>query len=283
MTTSQKYRRTRVAIDVPMYAPQPSAPAGFMASASDNSVARLHIGHARTILLGSLIAQEYGIPFHIRIDAIKRNETDVHGIFLDLMGITHFLGIHVDDCYWLRQTELPHELVAKCLGDKAETFWSIVNLDYLQDIIKNNLIADDMFYNSPSLIVRGTEFVEPERFYPPPDGAGMAILLKWIRYLYDALDIEMHEVNVPLIFAADTKLSKSSGNIVDWEILRVVEPEDARAFLVATAIDPDDPLASLGKSFNTEDLAYEPYEWSWQIWSEFTTKHGGRNAHSISG
>ena len=269
MITSPHYTRARVGIDVPMYEPQPSAPAGFMPSASDNSAARLHIGHARTILLGSLIAQEYGIPFHIRIDAIKRNETDAHGIFLDLMGITHFLGIHVDDCYWLRQTELPHELVAKCLGDKAETFWSIVNLDYLQETIKQNLIADDIFYNSPSLIVRGTEFVEPERFYPPPDGAGMAILLKWIRYLYDALDIEMHEVNVPLIFSADSKLSKTKGNIVDWEVLRVVGQEAARAFLVATAVDPDDPLSVLGKKFKIADLAYEPYEWDWEIWHRF--------------
>lgn len=185
------------------------------------------------------------------------------------MGITHFLRIHVDDCYWIRQQEPPEAFVRERLGDKAETFWKIIRFDYLNVPIKISLIADDLLYHSPSLIVRGTEFVEPERFYPPPEGTGLITLNKWIHYLYDELEIKMHEINVPLVFTSGTKISKSNGPVVDWNILKSVHQYKARAFLVATAIDPYDPLAAIGRKFSVADMAYEPYEWDWQIWAEF--------------
>ena len=272
--TLRIYERARVGIDVPMYKLDTLPPAGFIPQGIDSSLAHLHLGHARTLLLGSLIAKELGVPFHVRIDGIKRNDSDCKGILLDIMGITHFLEIHVDDCYWIRQHEPPEAFVRDKLGDKAETFWNAVRFDYLNNPIKISLIADDLLYHSPSLIVRGTEFVEPERFHPPPEGTGLATLNKWIHHLYDALEVKIHEVNVPLIFTSGSKMSKSNGPVVDWKILKSISPQDAHAFLVATAVNPYDPLAVIGKPFRISDLAYEPYEWDWQVWTEFVRMVG---------
>lgn len=249
--------RARVAIDVPC-----SENEGQGAIESI-----LHLGHAATILRASLIAEELGLPLDIRLDGHRLpGRSDDVGVLVSLCTIISHLGIQCRRVYWIaQQPAAPCEYEA-AFGRKGAAIHQRV-----QEIIGNmesdypTLIEDDLLFNYPSLVIRGTEFLETS--LAPTQTSATYVSLQ--RSIYAVAGREWHEVNVPLITREHRKLSKSLGTSLTWELFSRWPGEWVRDWLIATALSPTDPLSAVGRPFTLKRMTTRAYEWNWEDWDTY--------------
>lgn len=226
-----------------------------------------HIGHARTLLLGSLIAQELNTPFHIRLDGDRESTIgtgDATYFMLDLIECINFLGIEFEKFYWHPQQMPTQAYVERCT---SPLFWTALHGPNITPESYGAVMVDDIVIHYPSLVIRGAEFSESTGFFgAKPDNVSHTTTEK---FLYDIACRERYEINVPLITVNGMKISKQSIQAVPWNVLTPVSQIHARKFLMATAINPDDPLSAIDKHFSVKAMTKEPYTWRWGTWFDF--------------
>lgn len=230
----------------------------------------IHVGHARTLLLGSLIAEERGCPFHVRLDGIRRlYPTDTTFATLDVANCLLFLGIECDLMYWIQNRYPDLESMEDELGrDGIERVRDVLSQPGFTPSEFPGIIADDCLLYHPSLIVRGMEFKIPEMYggSNPMQGAAYTAAED---LLFRAAGREKYEVNTPLITVDDgVKISKRSALLIHWECLLPLGRELARSFLVATAVDPVSPFEVIDRPFSESDMSDRSYPWSWHDYVE---------------
>ena len=253
--------RARVAIS-PAYASNPPQPG--------ESTARIHVGHARSMLLGRLIADELGIPFHVRFDGMVDGR-DRGECIIDTVNCLCFLGIAVDYVYWVQQVVPSKEALVGLLGQEAadRLYIALYDPEVTPDYYRC-LMLDDAVLHAPSLIVRGMEFAGEAQYYPGSPAAHLAAE----NLVFGAIGQQKHEINVPLILRDTEKMSKSTLVAVHWTTLTGVSPELAKRFLVATALFPTDPLNHLDTPFSIAAMSRTPYRWSWKDWAALCPSEG---------
>jgi hypothetical protein len=235
---------------------------------------RIHVGHARTLLLGELHCRREGIPFHVRIDcgweAVQIRDPG----WVDLLGCLSWFGIATDHVYQCRLGPRPDEFYAKIVGSQAWGRFLEVRDQYTEvDMDHWPSMADDIEH-FPSLMIRGQEFETPDAGAPewPPEANSTPTFRKLVaveKAYYQALGIERRQLTLPLITdEAGVKMSKSLAGI-GWDCLQAASADEARAYLLATAANPLDPLAAIGQPVDTHDLDPTPHVWSWKSWGSF--------------
>ena len=242
------------------------------AAVGEGEIGRIHIGHARTVLAGSLIAQEKGCPFHVRIDGTRPDDVGqaTADFVLDLRNLLDFIGI---ECrlYFYLERRLPLEAVASLTGltaSRLEAYRLLAQIIGDQEV-RLAAVEDDAILHAPSLIIRGAEFVDPGRWSPPGAAGGMSTQVLYEDCIYAFLGIEKHELNLPLVLASGHKMSKSMVNGIGWEVLTMVSPDQARRYLIASLLDPVDPLSVLDDEFSESRISSVHHEWSWDTWARF--------------
>ena len=254
------YSRARVALTLSHVFPTLGMPDAV-------NLTPIHVGHARTLLLGSLVAQHYGCPFHIRLDGPYRDPNQVPPLIVDrgdaileLLGCLRAMGVSWDQLYWCPQ-EPTSLLLAKREGlARIKAGWAMGDIRLAQ-------ILDDAVDHAPSLIVRGGEFaLDGDTTF-----AGVAHLGQFVateEMVYCALGEQKHEFTAPMVFLGPGKMSKSKLTVVPWQVLTSLPPEGVRRFLLATAMRPDDPLAAFDDPFSLDHLDPRPYRWDWKQWAQ---------------
>ena len=243
-----KYKRARVAITI-----------------NDTGGKMIHIGHARTLLLGSLIAREFGCPFHVRLDGIRRHYTsDTTFPVIDLVNCLSFLGIEFDEMYW---TSMQYPDLDRFRGELGDDVIDRVKDAFSQPGVSPSefpaILSDDSLIHHPSLIIRGMEF-KISSLYGGVDSNQANIYTATEDMIFEATGHEKHEINTPIIIVDDgNKISKRSNILMHWECLKPMGKDMARKFLIATAIDPLKPLRSMGIPFKTHLMSDISYMWDW--------------------
>lgn len=259
-----KYKRGRVALSPVYFTGNPDFRIQYGFDSN-----QLHIGHARTLLLGSLICDELGIPFHIRLDGPVNDVTgDRANAVLDAIDLVNTLGIRFDKMYWSPQTIPPRDFFDRELGDRAEAFWWALHSPEVCPDYYRCLMLDDVVHHDPSLIIRGRDFVCPSAYADSPTHAvGTERHIIAENLMFSTAGREKKEINTPLMTMDGFKMSKSQMRIIHWSILRSIPRDAARRFLLATAMNPSDPLSSFGEEFHVARMSSLPYQWSWDVWN----------------
>lgn len=216
----------------------------------------IHIGHARTLVLGELICQHLDIPYHIRIDGVP--DAVSHEMLIDLSNCIERLGVRHREMVW---PTVPPDVSHMSTSFRALCHTRAGTPNLAQ-------ILFDML--EPMLVIRGMDFVDP--VYYPDAAANMLTHVHFEDDLRAAAGIERNEVNTPIITMGHEKLSKSRVRIVHWSILRALPCDLARRFLVATAFHPHAPLEHLDDEFSMP-IPRQPYEWSWDIWHDLIRRN----------
>lgn len=268
-----QFKRARIAITGNVTTPNPATDIYSIAYNSET----LHIGHARSVLLASLIAEELGTPFHIRLDG--RPLADVgNGVLarwdrgngiLDMVNLANFLGVEYERMYWTPSGIQSYKDLGFKIGeDKAEELRKVLMAsNYGPDHHHIPTFLDDFVDNAPSLIIRGMEF-RPEfaAYFGVTSLTGATYYTAMEDIICGVLGVEKHEINVPLVLLGETKMSKSLMAMVHWSSMVPFGSELARDFLVATAMSPDDPFSALGEKFSVDKMSEKPYRWDWNDW-----------------
>lgn len=235
---------------------------------------QFHIGHARTLLLGSLICEEKGIPFHVRLDGpVSATTGDRGNSVLDTVDMLNTLQIRYDRLYWSPQTIPPKHYFDRQLLENADAFWWAMHTPEICPDYYRMLMVDDVVFNNPSLIIRGMDFVTPSVYCDDPvmvTGTERHIVSE--NLMYAAAGRVRQEINTPMVMIDQEKMSKSMMRIVHWGVLASIPIDLARDFLIATATHPHDPLAHLGEGFSQDKMSAEPFVWSWEIWNELVRR-----------
>jgi hypothetical protein len=229
--------------------------------ATETADMSLHLGHARTLLLGELICKERGIPFDVRIDAAP--DPVAHEFVMDLANCLFFLGIRAERMYWpLTLPDIAH--MPEVFREVVKTNGGSPNWCQMMDDAMND-----------HLIIRGLEFKDG-RYFDVTAVAGAAAHVAIEDRLFALAGRTKHEVNVPLMMLGNQKFSKSRLRTIHWSILRALPAETARDFLVATALCPRDPLAYTAPAmpFQERTMSDAPYEWSWETWADLLRSVG---------
>lgn len=232
--------RVRVAISTPAKDQDVKDPGCFA----------IHVGHAQTMYLGSEIAKQRELPFDVRLDgSIAYCESDLSGFVLDIVGCLDFLGIKPRRVYWQRQTAYTEDELVMLFGSREASITRLVEWD--KGAIDVNAIIDDIVY-TPSVIVRGNEFVDPDqcvgRRYI---GHGISWYKQLEATLFKLAGVQNEEVNVPLITMGGYKLSKSEGRTIHWKALNPLGCDGARMFFDDMAVDG------------------ENWEWNWEVFGKY--------------
>jgi len=272
-----KYVRGRVAITLPSSPSQLDEKLRVHALATvffQMPYPRIHIGHVRTLLLGEQHCRAHGIPFHIRIDGDWTAAAYRLEAWIDLLHCIAWFGIKADLVYRHAIRAPADSWFEGALGADV---WDPLRekRDELTDAGCDswNLYADD-FAHFPSLLIRGQEFETPRdydvdwpewQYRTDPMKPSMA----FERAIYKAVGMERPQLMLPMVGAPTTaKVSKSFMSI-SWDVLKSASAQDARAYIMATAANPLDPLAAIGKDVDTNDLNPMSHTWSWEQWGEF--------------
>jgi len=215
----------------------------------------IHIGHARTLLLGDLICRERGIPFHVRIDGLPHPAS--HDLLIDLSNCLFHLGIAPTRIYW--------PTVPPDTSHMSEVFNVTTHLAGPAQL---SSILDDIL--NDNLIIRGLEFRDINAAYHGSADALSAVTghVRFEDRLYELAGKTKDEVNVPLIIIGGGKMSKTAIRVVHWSILGSIHTDVARSFLLSTAMFPDDPIGHLAEEFHMDKVSERPYRWSWDHWNE---------------
>jgi hypothetical protein len=256
MDSSIKYKRARVAITI-------------AAGEAHNEL--MHIGHARTIVLGKAIADELGIPFHLRFDGLippPQPWDRGYGI-LDVVSLLNYLGILCDNIYWAPYTELNYGSLRDRVGiDRIEKVWTaLLACGYAYGMPGSgtahtnvSVLLDDLLYNHPSLMLRGLEFKKFEYY---DEGMSCMSYASIENSLCDALGMVKYECSLPMVILGVSKMSKSKLHIVPWRTMTPLSRDRSRKFLLATAMCPDDPFSAMSEPFTLSKMSLKPYVWSW--------------------
>ena len=230
-----------------------------------------HVGHARSLYLGSLICQSLDIPLDIRLHgerakAADISAADISGAAVDLANCLNFLGLRFRRLYW-RPIRLPSELEIRAeLGKNAEGF--LAALRVADDPHSLATLCDDVLSHYPSLTIRAVEWLDPAQWFDSiPVANTLVSYIAKETLLYQIADRTRNERSLPLITLGGYKLAKSVGRMIHWDVLTCVAPAVARQFLLATAICPGDPLSIMGDELSVDDIVLDPYEWSWSDWA----------------
>ena len=209
----------------------------------------IHVGHARTLLLGSLIAKEVGVPFHVRMDpAVVGCPADM---LIAVDECCRFLRIAVDKYIILSVENIYEHPLAEILYSMSPGLAAP--------------ICDDFIAHAPSLMIRGSEFANPMRWFAPENRASSQAQITVSRAAARLLGQEWHEIIVPLVLRGSEKMAKSSMSI-PWDVLKMVSSFVVRDFLMATAVCPEAPLGVMGYGCPLEKMTTKPYVWSWDTW-----------------
>lgn len=268
-----KYKRARVALTTTGN----PAVADVSTISYNNEV--LHVGHARTLLLGSLVAQEFGTPFHLRFDGRpiipvgggSYTRWDRGEGILDAIGLVSFLGIDCERTYWTPSGIQSYEDLGYKIGkEKAEELQKVLLAsNYGPDHHHIPTFLDDFLDNAPSLIIRGSEFLpENAAYFGATSLEGARYYVAMENLICKVLGVEKHEINLPMILLGNTKMSKSLMAIVHWSSMTPFGRELSRKFLVASAISPEDPFSALDEEFTIAKISPRPYRWSWEDWAK---------------
>jgi len=232
-----------------------------------------HVGHARTLYLGSLICQSLDVPLDIRLQGGRIDipaRIDVSGAVIDLANCINFLGPVFRRLYWQPHRPPEEWEVRAELGERAEQFLNAMNA-MKASVNSTNAASrcEDIITHYPSLAIRAVEWVDPHQWIDQPNSAAaIENILIYEKLLYDIAGRTRNERSLPLITLGGSKLAKSEGRMIHWGVLRCVSREVARQFLLATAIRPEDPLAIMDDELSIDQMVLDPYEWSWGVWAE---------------
>jgi hypothetical protein len=261
-----QFKRARVAISVKKN------------SLTDYSAvdAAIHVGHARSLLLGSIISKQLETPFHVRLDGHRiKHEADASGLVVDLVACLKHLCIDFDLLYWQQQEPPLKSEIEIAIGDAADRFYNILNFHTVTPAYYQGVMCDDIITFDPSLIIRGIEFADPQNNNTDTvTGNGMLAHVQTENMLYEAAGRTKHEINLPLVTLSNSKMSKSIGNVAHWSLLKALYPQAARRFLVATALRPQDPISLFADQsqrldlFSASDIIAEHYDWSWENFAD---------------
>jgi len=253
-------KRARVAIDVP----------NLVDGALNFIEPALHIGHARTVLLGSLIAEHYGLPFHLRLDGCQRpGISRESAVLMPLCTIVSRLAVQCDKVYWGQQEGPSSTEYLMAFGDKGAEIQELFEVICDREEYRMGGMADDTMRHWPSLIIRGDEFVHNEQALIPATGVNFSITARYVQIenmVEKVMGRPRHEINLPLITMQGAKVSKSLNPILKWEFFERYPGAWVRRFLLATAMKPDAPFNALDKPFALESISPFPYEWDWATW-----------------
>lgn len=222
----------------------------------------IHVGHARTLLLGSLICRERGIEFVVRLDGTHASPPNIDCI-CDIHDCLDHIGVHATIRRTL-QAVPPPEFLATIVGDRADELYRATQCPTITPGPVAGALVDDIVHH-PSLIIRGIEFSSAAYF--PEGGSGTAQHVMNEDLLFRAAGLDKIEVNLPHINLGASKFSKTKMIGVQWDILRSVPGDVARSFLIATAMFPQDPVPNIGCGFSSFGMPMVPYQWSWDDWN----------------
>ncbi len=259
------YRRARVAI----------TPVLQIVPVSQEHVAQryavpIHVGHVRTLLLGSLIAKELNTEFHVRLD-MNLASPDKSDCVMDIVNCLITIGIEYDYIYATGLTSPNYSSIAERIGDEQTRRLKVVtsasHLSYNHSMISS--ILDDLIDFAPSLIIRGMEFKRQDaETCGECNVPGLAGHMAVVEFLREFMDFPTHEINVPLILMRQRQKMGKSMQSVPWMSLTMAAPELVKRFLIATAISPDDPFNVLYEPFELDKMSTTPYLWLWSDWAK---------------
>ena len=251
----------------------------------------IHFGHLRTIYIGYLIAQQKDIPFHIRID-VPFDTFIMHGDITDpivsidtvcnIANICSYLNIIPDKTYRIREKVATKNEFDEVFKDKSDVMWKIINLPVVGPQSYQSALLDDVMDYPDTVIVRGVEFKYPDLYFDPLGLSANKNHIHMEGLLWKASGANVEQINLPLVLLGGRKLSKTETRLVPWDVVSGLSSQLIKQFLVSSIMLPLDPFDE-NVQFDYKSIPENNYEWSWQIWNELTSKHGGRNAHSISG
>lgn len=211
----------------------------------------VHVGHARTILLGQLICDVRGIDYRIRFDGPAPLAADS---VMDVHRCMTHLGIHVPTYH----PTIPPPM-DDLYDDQRYVLMSRGPSYYRAQV------SDDAVHGN--LIIRGREFLQPERYFDPVNGHNVADHVEYERRIHGLCGRDKNEVNVPIITLGDEKLSKTRMRVIHWSVLASLPTDVVRSFLISTAMHPEDPIGHLGCTFDETTMSTEPYDWDWNHWN----------------
>lgn len=258
-----EFKRARVAVTLPGR-PENCEPEDFSGHV-------IHIGHARTLLIGKMVADAHGCPYHVRIDGAFGVPHTAPSV-IDLLSCLTFLGVYADLVYTVTNKPPSYKDAVNAGLPPSRVAASLWATEGLHSTSKC-CFMDDYVEWGPGLVVRGAEFAEPEQNLPPVMAFGTRAMMNQEALFREVFGYKHHEFNVPLMTVAGAKMSKTAARAIHWSTLTMVAPETARNFLMATAAHPDH-VADCTFSPNTTGMVdisligKEPYEWSWKTWRE---------------
>ncbi len=242
---------------------------------------RIHVGHARTMILGEMICKDLGIPYHLLFEAAWNQVAVTHEGLIDTFACLMFLGVRPAMLYARPLDPSPDDVLRARVPQ--------ANWDAMKEVQRQfesfetdrwSSVAEDLEWY-PSLRIRGAEFEQPAVYLGPDifaQRASKAIseILAYEKALYKAGGLEWGQATLPLIVEhGGAKMSKSVRGAA-WDCLRSVSSEDARAYLLATVANPLDPLAAIGQTVDVLELDPTPHVWSWETWGAFIRSIAGQ-------
>lgn len=248
--------RARVAISIPAANPD----------IINNGQYGIHVGHARTLYLGKLIADELGVPYHVRLDGNRKAFGADLSLFVeDLVQCLHFLEVSPDLLYWAPQwDEVPDQKLIECFGERLGKVLQVFRY-YPFSVLT---VYDDIIH-TPSTIIRGMEFVSPMLYNGRQEQIDrMQAFVKFEIEMFEAAWAKNTCVPVPLITVGGKKLAKSEGRFLHWSVLQLLELSAVRPFLTRTATTPEDPLSDF-QDFKIAAMSTQAWEWDWGIYKAF--------------
>lgn len=187
---------------------------------------------------------------------------------IDITNCLNDLQIPFDLMYCVGRYDPNYSRIGDIVGkEKAERLQRILTPAGLDNHNQVTVLLDDLMNYAPSLIIRGMEFKRLDADYCGKSNVnGIAGAVRVEKLIAEVLEVERHELNLPLIMLGYMKMGKSVQSI-SWRALTMVEPDVAKRFLVATALCPGDPFSALGEKFTVAKMSEDPYVWSWADWS----------------
>lgn len=210
----------------------------------------IHVGHARTLYHGALIAEARGCPFEVRLDgSVVHFGQDLRPFEAEVGACLHFLGIVPSRVYWQPQVAYSDEWLDDYFSRREQALLRFIEFEKGPTEIA--AILDDV-ENHLSVIVRGREFLRPEVYMGTPVAIADMQRYKAIEAaVFELAGVRNDEINLPLVTIGGRKFSKRDGRFVSWRVLETLGAERARLFLEEVGGDGCD------------------WEWDWVMFGQY--------------